>query len=275
MNEIDYIGYNAVHPADFIFDVKGGHDCYLLLLITTPAEFLIDDVIKRVPANSAILYSPGYRIYYRACEGEYHNDWIRFRSDESYVNKFALQNIPFSVNDLEYCHNLMKLLTWESTLSSSNSELSISHLLRVLFLKLSESLTNQLSSSHTSELISLHKRIHNNPQLPWSVNQMANELHLSAGYLQTIYRQMFGSSCMDDVIKERLRRAKDQLIYTTNSVSEIAENCGYNNVEHFCRQFRQFNNCSPSRFRTSIVKSQQSIMPSHSTLGGVRLLIST
>ena len=268
MNEIDFIGYSATHPQDFLYDVPGGYDCYLLLLITSKAELLVDSELVSVPANTAILYPPGSRIYYKANGEEYCNDWIRFYSDESFVEQFPLKNTPFSVRDPEYCHNLFKLLTWESSFESANSETTISHLLWVLFSKLHETVAEELLNTHTQALVRLHKKICNQPQAPWSIAQMAEELHLSTSRLQTLYKQMFGISCMDDVINRRLHRAKDQLKFTTTSIQEIAENCGYNNVEHFCRQFRQHNNCSPGQFRKLFSKNKEADSPAHFTLGG-------
>lgn len=275
MNEIDFIGYSATHSNDFVYDVPNGHTCYLLLLISSTAELLIDNDIMQVPANSAILYTPGYRVYYRAANEEYKNDWIRFHSDESFVEQFPLKNVPFSVSDPEYCHTLIKLLTWESSFVSASSESVISHLLRVLFSKLYESSADSPANLHTHALIDLHKKIYNNPQFPWNINQMSEELHLSTSRLQTLYKKLFGSSCMDDVIEGRLRRAQDQLKYTSKSIQEIAESCGYNNVEHFCRQFRQHNGCTPGQYRKASAKNNEAASPSHFTLGGKEFRQST
>lgn len=272
MNEIDFIGYSGTHPNSFVYDVPGGHDCYLLLLIKSPAEILVEDEIRQVSSNTAILYTPGHRIYYRAYKQEYMDDWIRFHSDESFVAQFPITNVPFSVSDPEYCHNLFKLLTWESSFPSAGSESIIAHLLRVLFSKLLEGSSVNISNVHAHALMDLHKRIYNNPHLNWSVSQMSEELHLSAGYLQALYKKMFGSSCMDDVISGRLRRAQDQLMYTTKPIQEIAESCGYNNVEHFCRQFRQYIGCTPGQFRKSSNVRQPSESPSHLTLGGKEII---
>ena len=271
MNEIDFIGYSAVHPAEFCYDIPTGYDCYLLLLITSPAELLIENELQAVSANTAILYTPGTRIYYRAYGEEYRNDWIRFRSDESFVERFPLKNTPFSVRDAEYCHNLIKLLTWESSFTSANSETAISYLLWVLFSKLHETAAEELLGTHTQALVQLHKKICNQPQAPWNIAQMAEELHLSTSRLQTLYKQMFGISCMDDVIRRRLYRAKDQLKFTTTPIREISENCGYNNVEHFCRQFRQYNGCTPGQYRKLCTNQKEAELPTHLTLGGKEL----
>ena len=66
MTEIEFVGYSAVHPSDFIYDVPNGFTGYLLLLFDSPSELLIDGRLMRTAANSAILYTPGSRIYYRA-----------------------------------------------------------------------------------------------------------------------------------------------------------------------------------------------------------------
>lgn len=95
MTEIEFVGYSAVHPSDFIYDVPNGFTGYLLLLFDSPSELLIDGRLMRTAANSAILYTPGSRIYYRAVGEEYRNDWIRFRSDHSFVKLFPLTNTPF------------------------------------------------------------------------------------------------------------------------------------------------------------------------------------
>ena len=268
MNEIDFIGYSAVHSAEFCHDIPNGYNCYLLLLITSPAELLVENELHTIPANTAILYTPGTKVFYRACSEEYRNDFIRFRSDESFVEQFALKNVPFAVRDPEYCHNLFKLLTWESSFTSANSETTISHLLWVLFSKLHETAAEEVVGAHTHALMGLHKKICNQPQAPWNIAQMAEELHLSTSRLQTLYKQMFGISCMDEVIQRRLYRAKDRLKYTTIPIREIAEDCGYNNVEHFCRQFRQYNGCTPGQFRKEASNQKEADLPTHQTLGG-------
>ena len=53
MTEIEFVGYSAVHPSDFIYDVPNGFTGYLLLLFDSPSELLIDGRLMRTAANSA------------------------------------------------------------------------------------------------------------------------------------------------------------------------------------------------------------------------------
>ncbi len=134
-------------------------------------------------------------------------------------------------------------MTWE------HSQLIVDQLFRILFSKLHDDLSNTQLSCHDHELLTLRRKIATSPELSWNIAEMAGELHMSTGYLQFLYKQKFDISCMDDVIGFRLLKARDYLTYTTQSVAEIAELCGYNNTEHFCRQFHKNVGLSPGQYR--------------------------
>jgi len=257
MNTIHFIGYSAIHPSDFCFEMTTAPGQYILLLVSTPAQFLLGGQWQEYPAGTAMLYAPGQPVCYRACEETYQNDWMHFSSDDPLVTQFPLTGTPFPVSDTAYCHNLLQLLTWEVSLASADSDLAVSNLLQVLFLRLRQDTALREASPHASRLLQLHKEIYNSPQLPWSIRSMAQRLHLSAGYLQNLYKKMFGVSCMEDVIASRVRLAGEQLAYTEKPVAEIADSCGYHNVEHFCRQFRRQTGFTPGAFRRMALEAPE------------------
>ncbi|MGN0315207.1 MAG: helix-turn-helix transcriptional regulator [Fusicatenibacter sp.] len=266
MNQIRFVGYSGVHPADFLFDVPSGYDCYLFLLVLTSARFYISGETIECPAGTAILYPPGHPISYGANQTTYENDWLRFSTDEPLVTGFPLTGLPFSVSDPEYCHNLLQLLTWEAALSSDNSTQIISHLIQTLFLRLYEDSAYREHTSHGHELLMLRKDIMNYPGYNWNIPEISRKLNLSPGYFQLLYKKKFGTSCMDDVIQSRIRKAKDQLSYTRQSISEIAYQCGYRNVEHFNRQFHHLVGMTPGDFR----KTKTNLQPQKDLLSPYR-----
>lgn len=250
MNTIYYVGYSATHSDKFLYNFPNAEaDAYLLLLIQSPSKIWVDGEFREFSPGTALLYKPGQKICYGANGQPYKNDWLRFASDEGFVTGFPLCGVPFPVSDPEYCHSLFRLLTWESTGGSEAGEMIIESLLRALFLKLHEDSVNSFETPRSVELMQLHKQIVNRPEADWSVTAMAEQMHISTGYLQLIYKQTFGNTCMEDVIKGRIRLAKEQLIYTDKTVGEIADFCGYRNVEHFCRQFKAITKMTPGRFR--------------------------
>ena len=139
MTHIYYVESNAVHTKDFVVDVPVGYH-WLLVVTKTPAQFWVNDALKVYPAFSAVLYRPSQKVFYKACEDQYINDWIRFASDELYITETPLPlGIPFSLRDPEYCQKLFELLVMEHRDQQAYKESSIDCLLRILFNKLLES----------------------------------------------------------------------------------------------------------------------------------------
>ena len=147
------------------------------------------------------------QIYYCASGSRYENDWMRFDSDEDFVSSLPVQGVPFPLPDAEYCHNLIQLLTWKNSFPGRNNERVVEQLLQLLFSELqeaSQSSADSFSQSpHYHDLMNLRKAVYNSPQLPWNVSGMAQQLYLSEGYLQVIYKNTFGISCMEDVYKRQ------------------------------------------------------------------------
>lgn len=255
MISISYCGHSYTHNNGILFDTNNGDaglDCYLLLFVSTPADFWVEGEMKAFPAKSVVVFSPGHRKHYRALHGEYTNDWIRFESDEEFISSLAQLNVPFLPPDPDYIHNLIQLICWEDNIKNINSEYIMKHLFQVLFRKLSGALASDLTIPHYQELVALRKKIKAWPSYDWSVTVMAEELHISPTYLQTLYKKAFDISCMGDVIKTRVELAQDRLTYSLISIAEVAARCGYQNVEHFCRQFKSLTGMTPNEFRKKI-----------------------
>ncbi|ULT56126.1 AraC family transcriptional regulator [Neobacillus drentensis] len=256
MTTIDYAGTDAVHSSNFVFDIPKGHDCWLLVVTKTPAIIWVNGELKEYPAHSAILYQPHQKIYYRACVEKYMNDWIRFDTNEPYVTETMLpRGVPFSLADPEYCHKLFQLLVTEDSFNNDFRGSSIDYLLRILFNKLLESYFQTGISPQYYNLINLRTEIYTSPGDNWTIPKMSEYVHLSPGYLQTLYKNTFRISCIDDVIISRIRLAKEYLMHGSYTVAEVAFRCGYNNVEHFCRQFKQKTGLTPGRFRNNATSS--------------------
>ena len=255
MDCIRMIGYDAVHPSDFIYDVPGNHGHYLLILTHTSLRFRDGDGERVYPAHHAALFSPDSRIHYGACEDSYSNDWMIFNSDEPYVAQFPLQNRPFPVPDADYCHNLFQLLTWEHMQNSHKAVTA--QLMALLFQKLRAGLDLPGDTDYRLELATLRRHIMSHPGRRWNVSGMAEQLHISVGYLQLLYKRQFGVSCIDDVIESRIRQARDYLSHTQLRIQEIAALCGYNSAEHFSRQFRRQCGMSPGQYRRATSSPEQ------------------
>lgn len=85
--------------------------------------------------------------------------------------------------------------------------------------------------------------------MPDGADEIAKGLNISTSYFQHIYKKLFGVPVNQDIIKGRIEHAARLLMETDASVSEIAEQCGYENLEHFSRQFKKIKKVSPQKYR--------------------------
>lgn len=99
------------------------------------------------------------------------------------------------------------------------------------------------------KLCLLRRKLIENPELPWKISGIADDLFISKSYLQKIYKSYFGKCIIEELIQFRLDKAKKLLTNSKLSVTEIAARCGYSSYNYFVRQFKDIEGFSPSEFR--------------------------
>jgi AraC-like DNA-binding protein len=63
------------------------------------------------------------------------------------------------------------------------------------------------------------------------------------------FKTRTGMTFIDSVTEMRMGHASRMLIDTTQSIAEIAYNCGFNNISNFNRTFKKKKGCTPKEFR--------------------------
>lgn len=105
--------------------------------------------------------------------------------------------------------------------------------------------------NYSDRLQSLRRHIYSTPQEEWTVEKMADELNVSISHMQRIYKNEFNISCNRDIIKARIQHAQKLLQTTDLKIYEVAARCGYQNANHFMRQFKEQLGVSALRYRRS------------------------
>ncbi len=86
-------------------------------------------------------------------------------------------------------------------------------------------------------------------QEEFSIEQLAEYLHLSKSYLSKIYKSETGESIWNFVIRVRIMRAKELLVGTNYTNYAIARAIGYSSEYHFSRAFSKMVGVSPSVYK--------------------------
>ena len=111
---------------------------------------------------------------------------------------------------------------------------------------LSEDLILAKKSDEAERLISY---IDKHLQKPLCAEQICRDMHLSKTMLYRLFHDHMGCGVNQYVTAKRIQRAKELLLHSTLSVSEICERIGIPNSTYFCRLFKQKTGMSPLRYR--------------------------
>ncbi|MBR6682255.1 MAG: helix-turn-helix transcriptional regulator [Clostridia bacterium] len=80
---------------------------------------------------------------------------------------------------------------------------------------------------------------------------LAKQVGISEVYLRKLFMNYCGTTPKQYVLDMRIKMAKQQLVSTSSSISDIAEGCGFSSVYHFCRSFKQRVGLTPTQYATS------------------------
>ncbi|MEO9850771.1 MAG: AraC family transcriptional regulator [Reichenbachiella sp.] len=97
---------------------------------------------------------------------------------------------------------------------------------------------------------SIHHQDHFNLSINWS-DFLADELNYDYSYLSTLFSSVSGITLEQYIIRQKIEKAKEYLIYGQLSVKEIAFKLGYSSVAHLSTQFKKVTGMTPSRFKSS------------------------
>ena len=92
-----------------------------------------------------------------------------------------------------------------------------------------------------------------------SLRDVAKHLGFSAAYLTELVKNHTGEPLNRWIIKRRVTAARALLLETEQTVEQIAEAVGYQSINHFFRQFRQYYGTSPKAWRKANRKAYFSL----------------
>jgi AraC family transcriptional regulator len=84
-----------------------------------------------------------------------------------------------------------------------------------------------------------------------TVKDIAAAIELSKSHFTRAFKRTLGTSPMVYIAARRVERAKHMMIVSTESLTEIALNCGFADQSHLNRQFRRAVGVTPGQWRRS------------------------
>lgn len=84
-----------------------------------------------------------------------------------------------------------------------------------------------------------------------TVEYLANQLNFSSNYLSDMLRLLTGQNAQQHIHEKLIKKAKEKLLTTNLSVSEIAYELGFEQSQSFNRLFKRKTEMSPLKYRQS------------------------
>ena len=92
----------------------------------------------------------------------------------------------------------------------------------------------------------------------FSLVELSESIGVSKSYLSRVFKMEMGISLWDYLNRFRNQKAKELLLHTEVSITEIAAQVGYEDVGYFSRVFRDLAGCTPRNYRQKVRKSTTS-----------------
>ncbi len=226
------------------------HNSYeLYYLQVGNREYFIEDKLFSVDAGDFVLIPPG-KIHRTG--GEYGE---RILIDFSY--KFLAQYYSPSAcehlltcfdhwkrtpdpNQQKRCIDLLKQLL----VAKDKTESAL--LLGVLLFELNSCSNQEIQEDFTSSIVAF---INSNYATINSITDIADHFFISKYHLCRIFKKAMKITVIDYLNQIRIKNACQMLQFSSKSIGEVSELCGYNSTAYFSSIFKQLHGCAPSEYR--------------------------
>lgn len=237
---------------------NGRKDYQLIYIYAGNCVVKKDGCIFYAKKDDVILYKPDETQDYHFTEDNSHTYYIHFNGPfcEKYFEILGINNalvIDVGKNrDIRHLFSLVckyfNLLTENRTFICSGLIQTILALISNQVKNTSESNTANCNLSKINELITKFKIV---PNIRMSISECAKFCNLSETHFRRIFKDITGSSPNEFITKIKINRAKELLLFTEYSISEIAESCGFEDQNYFSRVFKLNAGTNPTEYRKS------------------------
>jgi AraC-like DNA-binding protein len=153
------------------------------------------------------------------------------------------------IDDCEKFFILFSQLIDESEREGARSAITDAYV-KILLCSLSDSVAASKNDEH--KLVSAIKAWANkNAARGGGVVDVARELGYAPDYLTRVFKKQTGTTTLEYLNSVRLQKAKNMLLNTDMTISQIAYAVGFADEKYFMRLFRRRENVTPTKYRTS------------------------
>lgn len=151
-------------------------------------------------------------------------------------------------------HDLLRVLEAEYERQQSEYFAIIrDSILRSMLMILARNLFTQTRTrpvvNNSVEAILMYIRQHIYQPEALSIDHLADVFHYAPAYISLFFKKQTGESLKQYIIKHKIKLLEARLLYSPLTLAQIADEFGYTDESHFCKQFKKYAGCTPTAFR--------------------------
>lgn len=246
-------------PKEYDIDFRAGvpampnahyHAAYeLYYLDAGNRDYLVDDKFFSISAGDFVLIKPN--VIHRTTGGYSLRTLINFTLDflQKTYTPAATQHCLKCFDNVTIrppetlLPELKKLM---SSMSEATNPIDFASDLGMLLRKLSQCAPDNQFDKRISTVINY---IHQNFSEIQSINEIADELHVSKYHLSKLFKEATGTTLIDYLNGVKVKNACEYLKTTNKNMTEISHICGFNDSAYFSNVFHKMMLISPSEYR--------------------------
>ena len=164
------------------------------------------------------------------------------------IEQLVRHDINGMISEIEY---LADLHEYDQREQLKSTLLSLDDLLKhIVFMRDIIEEYVETNEHNVSPVYKTKKYIDNHIAEEISMNEIAKKVHPNPDYLTRIFKQEVGVSIARYIIIRKMDRAKQLLLETDKTISEVAWEVGYFNYSSFYKTFIKLVGMSPQAFKT-------------------------
>lgn len=152
-------------------------------------------------------------------------------------------------------NNIMRIAMDDNSHKDMIADFALKELLIRLMQTQARKLVEKNALKNKSRIGYVVDYIKNNLHQKLSIDAIAKLAYVSKSNFFKMFKEELGISPNEFIIQERIKKAKELLLFHHNSVSEVAYNTGFSDTNYFIRVFKQMEGVTPKIFQ-----SQKSII---------------
>lgn len=243
------------------------HNFYEMIYVKTgECEFLIDKkvyhitkptlvFINHLETHSMKVLQVPYCTYYLLIKNDVLNTFLQ-EPLLSAIFKYRPHNYSHIIEVTEYedlinklFDNMYKEYTSNDPLSPVAFKAFIQYLFVNIYRKYPEYFPTKIKTQIYHTVLEVQEYIDKNYTEDIGLEKICELFFISPSYLSRSFKEITGYNLKEYIVLQRLSKAKELLLYSRDTINEICEKAGFNNVNHFIRTFKAHYNVTPYEYR--------------------------